>query len=107
MERDVICADTDPEAQEAIDPAYHSEYERYEPEIVASVIGNDGHAVTIRLKPRTECLVDDVGLERPRRREKSSVIYSRKVERSMASRCMAASNGGSRSQPGTPHTSTL
>ena len=49
---DVAFAEADPGAHAAIDDAYHSEYDRYGPGIVGSVVGPDTEAVTIRLVPR-------------------------------------------------------
>jgi hypothetical protein len=54
LERSVIFADAAPDAQEAIDAAYHAKYDRYGPSIVATVVGPDAHHVTIRLLPEPE-----------------------------------------------------
>jgi hypothetical protein len=54
LERSVIFADAAPDAQEAIDAAYHAKYDRYGPSIVATVVGPDAHQVTIRLLPEPE-----------------------------------------------------
>jgi hypothetical protein len=54
LERSVIFADAAPDAQPAIDAAYHAKYDRYGPSIVATVVGPDAHQVTIRLLPEPE-----------------------------------------------------
>lgn len=51
VERDVTFADSEIEAESAIDDAYHAKYDRYGPRIVGTVVGPDAHAVTIRLIP--------------------------------------------------------
>jgi len=53
VERDVTFADATPGAHAAIEPAYHTKYDRYGPKIVGTVTGPDAEAVTIRLVPRT------------------------------------------------------
>ena len=40
--------------QGEIDAAYHAKYDRYGPEIVGSVVGDEAHRVTIRLVPRPD-----------------------------------------------------
>ena len=54
LERSVTFADAAPDAQEAIDAAYHAKYDRFGPSIVATVVGPDAHQVTIRLLPEPE-----------------------------------------------------
>jgi hypothetical protein len=50
-EADVSFAGVAPEAQAAIDAAYHAKYDRYGPAIVGHVTGPAAHAVTVRLLP--------------------------------------------------------
>ena len=52
LERDVTFAEAAPSVHGAIDAAYHSEYDRYGPGIVGSVVGPEAEAVTIKLVPR-------------------------------------------------------
>ena len=49
VDRDVTFAPADPAVQGDIDAAYHAKYDRYGPQIVGSVTGPDGHAVTTLL----------------------------------------------------------
>lgn len=49
VEADVTFAVADDGAQDQIDAAYHVKYDRYGPQIVGSVVGDDAHNVTIRL----------------------------------------------------------
>ena len=53
-EADVSFAGAAPDAQAAIDSAYHAKYDRYGPAIVGHVTGPSAHAVTIRLLPDNE-----------------------------------------------------
>ena len=54
LERDVVFAEPPaPDVHAAIDAAYHAKYDRYGPAIVGSVVGEQAHAVTIRLLPRS------------------------------------------------------
>lgn len=52
VERDVVFADADDDAQHTIDAAYHTKYDRYGASIVNSVVGEHAHKVTIRLIPK-------------------------------------------------------
>jgi hypothetical protein len=54
IEADVSFAEADPDAQTAIDAAYHAKYDRYGPTIVSHVTGPGAHAVTVRLLPAQE-----------------------------------------------------
>jgi hypothetical protein len=54
VEREVTFADAAPDAQAAIDAAYHAKYDHYGPRIVATVVGPDAEAVTVRLVPRDD-----------------------------------------------------
>jgi hypothetical protein len=54
VEREVTFADAAPDAHAAIDAAYHAKYDRYGPRIVATVVGPDAEAVTVRLVPRDD-----------------------------------------------------
>ena len=54
IEADVRFAEANPDAQAAIDAAYHAKYDRYGPTIVGPVTGPAAHPVTIRLLPTTE-----------------------------------------------------
>jgi hypothetical protein len=54
VEREVTFADAAPDAHAAIDAAYHAKYDRYGPGIVATVVGPDAAAVTVRLVPRDD-----------------------------------------------------
>jgi hypothetical protein len=54
VEREVTFADAAPDAHAAIDAAYHAKYDRYGPGIVATVVGPDAEAVTVRLVPRDD-----------------------------------------------------
>ena len=54
IDSDVRFAEAAPDAQAAIDAAYHAKYGRYGPIIVGHVTGPEAHAVTIRLLPATE-----------------------------------------------------
>ncbi len=54
VEREVTFADAAPDAHAAIDAAYHAKYDRYGPTIVATVVGPDAEAVTVRLVPRDD-----------------------------------------------------
>jgi hypothetical protein len=51
VEADVRFTGGVPEAEEAIDAAYHAKYDRYGASIVGHVTGPDAHSVTIRLVP--------------------------------------------------------
>ena len=53
LERDVIFAEPASDVHADIDAAYHGKYDRYGPAIVATVVGPQAHAVTIRLVPRS------------------------------------------------------
>ena len=50
-ERDVTFSEADPNVQTAIDTAYHAKYDRYGPKIVNTVVGQEAHAVTVKLVP--------------------------------------------------------
>lgn len=52
VERDVTFAEANPDAQAAIDQAYHAKYDRYGRAIVGSVVGPAAAPLTIRLVPR-------------------------------------------------------
>lgn len=52
IERDVRFVDADPSVHEEVDAAYHAKYDNYGPKIVGTVVGDDAHAVTIRLEQR-------------------------------------------------------
>ncbi len=54
IEANVSFAEADPDAQAAIDAAYHAKYDRYGPAIVGHVAGPSAHAVTVRLLPAQE-----------------------------------------------------
>ncbi len=54
IEADVCFAEPTPDAQAAIDAAYHAKYDRYGPAIVGHVTGPAAHAVTVRLRPAGE-----------------------------------------------------
>ncbi|MCU1408548.1 MAG: hypothetical protein JWM23_628 [Microbacteriaceae bacterium] len=51
VERDVAFADADPSVHHDIDAAYHAKYDRYGPNIVDTVVGDEAVPVTIRLQP--------------------------------------------------------
>ncbi|HEY6428943.1 MAG TPA: DUF2255 family protein [Acidimicrobiales bacterium] len=51
VEADVRFARSAPDAEKAIDAAYHAKYDRYGATIVGHVTGPGAHAVTIRLVP--------------------------------------------------------
>ncbi len=51
VEADVSFGQAAPEAQPAIDAAYHAKYDRYGPTIVGHVTGPGAHPVTVRLMP--------------------------------------------------------
>jgi len=51
VEADVRFTSAAPEAEEAIDAAYHAKYDRYGATIVGHVTGLGAHSVTIRLVP--------------------------------------------------------
>lgn len=53
LERDVTFGEPAPGVHADIDAAYHAKYDRYGPAIVATVVGPQAHAVTIRLVPRS------------------------------------------------------
>lgn len=53
VEADVSFARVGDGVQGEIDAAYHAKYDRYGPEIVGSVVGDEAHRVTIRLVPRS------------------------------------------------------
>jgi hypothetical protein len=53
LERDVTFAEPARGVHADIDAAYHAKYDRYGPAIVATVVGPQAHAVTIRLEPRS------------------------------------------------------
>lgn len=52
IERDVRFVDADPSVHEEVDAAYRAKYDNYGPKIVGTVVGDDAHAVTIRLEQR-------------------------------------------------------
>ena len=52
VERDVTFAEADAGVQDAIDAAYSDKYGRYGARIVKTVVGEQVHALTIRLVPR-------------------------------------------------------
>jgi len=54
IEADVTFARALPDAQTAIDAAYHAKYDRYGPTIVGHVTGPRAHPVTVRLVPADE-----------------------------------------------------
>jgi hypothetical protein len=54
IEADVRFDEAAPDAQAAIDAAYHAKYDRYGPVIVGHVTGPGAHAVTVRLLPAEE-----------------------------------------------------
>ena len=58
IEADVSFAEAAPDAQPAIDAAYHARYDRYGPAIVGHVTGPGAHAVTVRLLPAENALQD-------------------------------------------------
>ncbi len=51
IEADVRFTEATPDAQPAIDAAYHAKYDRYGANIVGHVTGPDAHPVTVRLVP--------------------------------------------------------
>jgi hypothetical protein len=51
VERDVVFAEADPSVHHDIDAAYHAKYDRYGPNIVDTVVGDEAVPVTIRLQP--------------------------------------------------------
>lgn len=51
VEVDVRFTEATPEAQLAIDTAYHAKYDRYGANVVGHVTGPDTHPVTVRLVP--------------------------------------------------------
>ena len=53
IERDVVLTHLTPddELHTEIDNAFHAKYDRYGPRIVATVVGSDAAAVTLRLDP--------------------------------------------------------
>lgn len=53
IERDVSFAEAPPDAQAAIDAAYHAKYDRYGERIVGTVVGPEAHPVTVRLVPES------------------------------------------------------
>ena len=52
LERDVTFAEAARDVHAAIDAAYHAKYDWYGPNIVATVVGSQASALTIRLEPR-------------------------------------------------------
>lgn len=54
VERAVTFADADADAHGAIDATYHAKYDRHGPKIVGTVVGQQAHAVTIRLVPQAQ-----------------------------------------------------
>lgn len=52
VERDVTFAGAEPEVHEALDAAYQTKYDRYGPDLVGNVVGDQVHDLTIRLRPR-------------------------------------------------------
>jgi hypothetical protein len=54
VEVNVHFAEATPEAQPAIDAAYHEKYDRYGANIVGHVTGPDAYPVTVRLVPAKE-----------------------------------------------------
>lgn len=54
VEVDVQFAEAGPDAQSAIDEAYHEKYDRYGATIVGHVTGPDAYPVTVRLFPAAE-----------------------------------------------------
>ena len=52
IERDVTFAEAAPDVQDAIDAAYTDKYSRYGARVVTTVVGEQVHALTIRLVPR-------------------------------------------------------
>lgn len=52
VERDVDFTAPDESAHADVDAAYHAKYDRYGPAMVATVVGPEKHAVTLRLVPR-------------------------------------------------------
>jgi hypothetical protein len=54
LERPVTFETADAAVQDAIDAAYHAKYDRYGPQIVASVTGPDARNVTVRLVKATQ-----------------------------------------------------
>jgi hypothetical protein len=52
VERDVDFAAADPSAQDSIDAAYHAKYDRHGARLVATVVGEHVHELTIRLVPK-------------------------------------------------------
>jgi hypothetical protein len=52
VEREVSFADPEPDVQDAIDAAYQAKYDRYGPELVGNVVGDQVHDLTIHLLPR-------------------------------------------------------
>ena len=54
IEADVSFAEADPDAETAVDAAYHAKYDRYGSAIVGHVAGPSAHAVTVRLLPDHE-----------------------------------------------------
>jgi hypothetical protein len=53
LERDVTFAAATPGVHADLDAAYHAKYDRYGPQIVATVVGPEAEAVTIKLAPRS------------------------------------------------------
>ena len=53
LERGVTFAEPAPGVHADIDAPYRAKYDRYGPAIVATVVGPQAHAVTIRLEPRS------------------------------------------------------
>jgi len=52
LEQDVTFVTPEPDADAAIDAAYHAKYDRYGPGIVNTVVGPDVVDVTLRLVPQ-------------------------------------------------------
>ena len=52
LEREVTFGESGSEVHPAIDAAYHTKYDRYGPQIVGTVVGDQAAAGTLRLLPR-------------------------------------------------------
>lgn len=52
IERDVVFSVPDASVHPEVDAAYHDKYDRYGPRIVASVVGPNAPATTLRLQPQ-------------------------------------------------------
>jgi hypothetical protein len=53
LERDVSFETPGPDVAGAVDAAYHAKYDKYGPKLVATVVGDESAAVTLRLLPRS------------------------------------------------------